>query len=121
MDSDFLSNWNLYWQSYLNLNPDLRSAGINDKQTSKNHYMRWGRNEKRQVINKEDVNNKVVNNKVVNDNVVNNKVVNNKVVNNKVVINENSYSSNENSYSSNEKNNFLLNDNMFIVGLLQKN
>jgi len=45
----YLENWNLYWQSYLNLNPDLRTAGINDKQTSKNHYIRCGKLENRLV------------------------------------------------------------------------
>jgi len=46
---EYVENWNDHWQNYLALNIDLKEAGINCKRTSKNHYVKHGINENRQV------------------------------------------------------------------------
>jgi hypothetical protein len=46
---EYLDNWNDHWQNYLILNNDLKEAGINCKRKSKNHYIKHGIDENRQV------------------------------------------------------------------------
>lgn len=45
----YLDNWDDYWQSYLANNSDVKSAGINCKRKSKNHYIKYGIKEGRKV------------------------------------------------------------------------
>ena len=45
----YLNNWDDHWKNYLLLNVDLKKAGINCRQTSKNHYIKHGIIENRQV------------------------------------------------------------------------
>lgn len=46
----YTDNWDMYWQSYLENNPDLVLAGINDRRKSKNHYLKRGISENRIVV-----------------------------------------------------------------------
>lgn len=46
---EYIDNWNDHWQNYLLLNSDLKEAGINCKRKSKNHYIKHGISECRQV------------------------------------------------------------------------
>ena len=46
---NYLDNWDRYWQSYLRLNPDLCNAGINSKSKTRNHFIKKGIKENRQV------------------------------------------------------------------------
>lgn len=46
----YIEHWDMYWQSYLENNPDLLSAGINDKRKTQNHYLKRGINENRIVV-----------------------------------------------------------------------
>ena len=46
---EYLDNWDKYWQSYLRLNPDLCNACINSKSKTRNHFIKNGIKENRQV------------------------------------------------------------------------
>lgn len=52
----YLQNWNIHWQNYLDINTDLKTAGINCKRKSKNHYIKHGIDEKRQVEKNQPIN-----------------------------------------------------------------
>ncbi len=53
---NIVDNWDNYYKSYLELNPDLVMAGINSKRAALNHYMKYGYNEGRQISNIQVVN-----------------------------------------------------------------
>jgi len=54
MDKDFIiRNWNDFYKSYSKLNPDLQISGINTKRSLLNHYVKYGFNENRKVIDEQ--------------------------------------------------------------------
>ena len=55
----YLDNWDMYWQSYNNLNPDLAKNGIHSKRALYNHYNMRG------YIENRSIENKVIENKVI--------------------------------------------------------
>jgi hypothetical protein len=48
---NIIDNWDIYYKSYLDLNPDLVLAGINSKRAALNHYIKYGYNEGRKIVN----------------------------------------------------------------------
>ncbi len=52
MDKEhIINNWDTYYKSYINLNPDLLMSGIKTKRSSLNHYIKYGYQEGRKVSN----------------------------------------------------------------------
>lgn len=50
--SNIIKNWDLYYKSYKELNPDLEINGITDKRALLNHYVKHGYKEKRLIDKK---------------------------------------------------------------------
>jgi hypothetical protein len=55
MDKDFIiTNWDNFYKLYAKLNPDLQISGINTKRSLLNHYIKYGFNENRKVIDDQE-------------------------------------------------------------------
>jgi hypothetical protein len=55
MDKDFIiRNWNDFYKSYAKLNSDLQISGINTKRSLLNHYVKYGFNENRRVVDDQE-------------------------------------------------------------------
>ena len=44
---DIINNWDIYYKSYLKLNPDLTFSAINTKRSLLNHFIKYGYDEGR--------------------------------------------------------------------------
>ena len=46
---NIINNWNIYYKSYLDLNPDLATSGIKSKRSALNHFVKYGYDEGRKI------------------------------------------------------------------------
>lgn len=51
-----VNNWEIYYKSYLKLNPDLVLSGINSKRALLNHFVKYGYDEGRPYNENESIN-----------------------------------------------------------------
>ena len=57
-----INNWDKYYKSYLELNKDLVFAGVSSKRSALNHFIKYGYDEGRQVVNTEIYNSNLISN-----------------------------------------------------------
>jgi hypothetical protein len=53
---DIINNWDLYYKSYLKLNPDLTLSGISSKRSLLNHFVKYGYDEGRPYCENNQIN-----------------------------------------------------------------
>jgi hypothetical protein len=53
---DIITNWDSYYKLYLKLNPDLEYSGIITKRALLNHFVKYGYDEGRKVIESNNIN-----------------------------------------------------------------
>ena len=73
MDREYIiANWNDLYKSYAKLNIDLTISGISSKRSLLNHYLKYGFNENRKLVDDQDINSNIISELQVNELQVNN-------------------------------------------------
>lgn len=93
MDREYIiENWNDLYKSYAKLNIDLTISGISSKRSLLNHYLKYGFNENRKLVDDENI----LINKDINSNIISELQVNNiSNIISEIEVNNNSFKLNE--------------------------